>query len=329
MGLAVDAAGFREAVRVDSLLSPSSSFAGSGSGNGSGGGDNNKGFSSATTRALLAGCSLASSGDDAAVAAGRHASLTLLECSVVGAKKAGVRAFAGGSVALLRCSVERCGTHGLAAQALSPSSPFLSSSRSSTITLGGTITARQCRVSSCGEEGALCSGAGSRLVLEGVEISSCRGPAVDASGTGCSVLVRGGGTRLRGCAGGGLWLWQGARAKVSGEGKNSISCEETFAVLTDGGGTRLEIEEGCCCEVRGGVKGAEAERAVAAARSGASDSSDQENGDGSEAAAAETAATAEQQQQQQQQQQRLRRHCGPPPEVGPFRWDGPDPLRAE
>ena len=302
VGLTIDATGFREAVRVDSLPS-----GGSASG------------------ALLAGCSVSSSGDDGVVVAGKLALLTLVDCEVR-AGKAGVRAFAGGEVCLKRCSVRECGTHGLAAQALSPSSPFLSSSSpsSSSLGVGGKISARETKISSCREEGALCSGAGSSLVLEGVEIDRCRGPAVDASGRGCSVLLRGGGgkggekgNKISGRFGGGLWLWQGARARVCGAG-TVISCDETFAVLTDGKGTRLEIEKGCCCEVRGGLKGAEAERAVlVAAAAAAARSENEENEDESNSAAATT--TTEQQ----------RRHCGPPPEVGPFRWDGPDPLRAE
>lgn len=335
VGVNIDATGFREAVRVDSLLMPPSSSLAAGSGSG---GFDTKGRRCCLS-ALLAGCSLASSGDDACVAAGRAASLTMLDCAVVGAGRAGARALAGADVELRRCVVGRCGTHGLAAVALSPTSPFLPSSFSSSpssnlVVLGGTISARQCRVSDCREEGALCAGRGSRLVLEGTEIENCRGPAVDASGEGCSVLVRGSGTRLSECSGG-LWLWQGARARVCGEGNNSISGGGTFAVLTDGEGTRLEIEKGCC-EVLGGVKGAEAERAVAAARGGdaaGDSSSDQENGrgdggNGGEAAAGASATAAAKQQQQQQRLQR-RRHCGPPPEVGPFRWDGPDPLRAE
>ena len=303
VGLVLDATGFREAVRADSLHVAGNSGSGPSS-------------PAAAARALLAGCSVASSGDDAVVAAGRFAALTLLDCAISGACRAGVRAFAGGDVELRGCSVGRCGTHGLAAQALSPSSPLLASSSPSP-RLGGRISAKRCRISDCREEGALCSGQGSRLVLEGVEIVSCSGPAVDASGSGCSVLLRGE-TKISGCAGGGLWLWQGARGKVSGKG-NSISCEETFAVLTEGQGTRLEIEEGgCCCEVSGGVKGAEAERAVAAAaaKNGACDSSDRDSGNGKSVAA-------------RQQRQQLQRHCGPPPEAGPFRWDGPDPLRAE
>ena len=306
VGLVIDATGFREAVRVDSLRA----------------GDSGNRSKNGAPRALLAGCSVASSGDDAAVAAGRSASLTLLGCEVTGANRAGVRAFAGGDVELRWCSIERCGTHGLAAQALSPSSPFLAAgpaARPRRLELGGRVSARECRVSACREEGALCSGRGSRLVLEGVRIDRCSGPAVDASGAGCSVLLRGGGNELAGCSGGGLWLWQGARARVSGGGGNAISCEETFALLTDGKGTGLEIDGGCC-EVRGGASGAEAEKAAAAAAVGidAGDGSDQENGNGSG-----NGAVAEQQQQLQ------RRHCGPPPEVGPFRWDGPDPLRAE
>ena len=299
VGLNIDATGFREAVRVDSL-SPSSG-------------------TSAFGGALLAGCSVSSSGDDGVVVAGKLSLLTLVDCEIR-AGKAGVRTFAGGEIFLKRCSVKGCGTHGLAAQALSPSSPFLSSSSNSSPLsshLGGKISARETKISSCREEGALCSGAGSSLVLEGVEIDSCRGPAVDASGRGCSVLLRGGGgkgkkgNKIFGCSGGGLWLWQGARARVCGAG-TLISCDETFAVLTDGKGTRLEIESGCCCEVRGGVKGAEAERAVVAAE--ARNESSENEDEGNSAAASTT--------------KQQPRHCGPPPEVGPFRWDGPDPLRA-
>lgn len=315
LGLFIDATGFREAVRVDSTR---------GSGGGSGGGKGN-----ATTRALLAGCSVTSSGDDGAVAAGSFAALTLLDCEIK-AGRAGVRAFAGGDVELRGCTVEGCGTHGLAAQALSPSSPFLASG--SPGTLGGRISAKDCRVASCREEGALCSGRGSSLLLEGVEIEHCRGPAVDASGEGCSVLLRGG-ARVSKCSGGGLWLWRGARGAVSpgeGGGRCLLSCEETFALLTDGEGTKLTIERGCC-EVRGGVKGAESEAAAAAAAAASSplsspfSSSSSSSGAGGEGEAGDgdengnAASTAKQQ----------LRHCGPPPEVGPFRWDGPDPLRAE
>ena len=232
-GLAVEATGFREAIRLE----PAGAGVAEGGRAGGVGGE--------AAAPLLVACAFRSAGDEAVAAlapppmrtAGRRWTATLQACTIGPAKRAGLHVRGGAGVVLDRCVVERTGGPGVA------------------VRQGGAVRLRGgCALRGCGGEGVVVSGARSEAWLAHTQVSACGGPCVDASG-GAAVAV-GPGVQLESGeeGGGGAWAWgSGTALSVTGPGTR-VSAASTYALLSDGG-AEVTVGDGGAI-VQGGLRGA-------------------------------------------------------------------------